>query len=76
MNWMDLGVDDGGLPIHLPMGLDPYGKGPVSDSEATHYICWCMDSNCLLTKALRGSWIAGLRAEERAENARARDRQP
>lgn len=60
--WDQLGVDDDdGLPTHLPMGLNEHGQGPENDSEAVYYVCWCGDSNCLLTGALRLAWMAGTR---------------
>lgn len=59
--WDAAGVDDGGLPAHLPMGLDEHGRGPANDSEAAIFVCWCLDRDCLLTRALRDAWHAGLR---------------
>ena len=49
--WERLGVDDGGLPIHLPMGVNAEGQGPENDSAAHHYVCWCGEG-CPLTAAL------------------------
>lgn len=57
----DLQTDDGGLPAHLPMGVTQDGRGPTSDSEAHHYLCWCGDPKCLLNDALRLSWESGTR---------------
>jgi hypothetical protein len=59
--WDACGVDEGGLPVHLPMGVDEHGRGPAGDSEAAFYVCWCMDSKCLLTGALKLAWMAGTR---------------
>lgn len=50
--WDSLGVDDGGMPVHLPMGVNDAGEGPENDSNAHHYVCWCPDVNCPLTNAL------------------------
>jgi hypothetical protein len=51
-SWEDLGLDDGGMPIHLPMGVTVDGDGPTSDAEAHHFVCWC-GQQCPLDKALR-----------------------
>lgn len=59
--WDRLGVDDGGLPTHLPMGVNKDGQGPEDDAEAHHYECWCIDPDCPLTAALRQAWEAGRR---------------
>lgn len=59
MHWLDLGVDDGGLPIHLPMGVTAEGRGPTSDADAHHYVCWCANPDCPLTVALRQAWKIG-----------------
>lgn len=59
--WEKMGVDDGGLPTHLPMGVTREGQGPTDDSEADHYICWCGEP-CVLAEALRKAWDAGRRS--------------
>lgn len=59
--WEQLGVDEGGLAMHLPMGVTAEGQGPEGDSMAHHYECWCADPNCPLTRALRQAWAAGAR---------------
>jgi hypothetical protein len=59
--WDRLGVDDGGLPTHLPMAVDEQGRGPVPDRQAWSWVCWCPDEECLLTQALMEAWRAGLR---------------
>ena len=58
--WDRLGVDDGGLPAHLPMGVDEHGRGPANDSDAAYFICWCGDHACPLAEALKVAWRAGL----------------
>lgn len=57
--WSALGVDDGGLPAHLPMGVTADGDGPENDSDAHHYKCWCIDPQCPLTVALLLAHQAG-----------------
>ena len=57
----DLQTDDGGLPVHLPMGVTQDGRGPTMDSEAHHYLCWCGNPKCLLNDALRLAWESGTR---------------
>lgn len=54
-------TDEGGLPVHLPMGVSAEGRGPTRDDDAHHYLCWCMDPKCLLTEALRLAWESGSR---------------
>ena len=55
---------EGGLPVHLPMGLTKDGHGP-EDEDPEHYRCWCGDLNCPLTLALERAWQAGRKAEAR-----------
>lgn len=61
--WDQLGVDEGGLPTHLPMGVTKDGEGPEDDALAHHYVCWCGDTQCPLTVAFtlagRASWEQG-----------------
>ena len=57
----DSQLDEGGLPVHLPMGVNTEGRGPEYDNEAHHYLCWCGDPKCLLTRALRDAWLSGMR---------------
>ena len=52
---------DTGLPVHLPMGVNAEGRGPVPDAEAHRYVCWCADADCLLTRVLALAWDAGAR---------------
>lgn len=59
--WDACGVDEGGLPVHLPISLDENQRGPTRDQDAYVYVCWCMDKDCLLTKALMDAWRAGMR---------------
>lgn len=51
-SWENLGIDDGGMPIHLPMGVTADGDGPTSDAEAHHFVCWC-GQQCPLDEALK-----------------------
>ena len=69
----DLQTDDGGLPIHFPMGVTADGRGPTSDSEAHHYLCWCGDPKCLLNDALRLAWESGTRITTQENRAQADD---
>ena len=50
--WDRLGLDEAGMPKHLPMGVTAEGQGPTNDAEAHHFVCWCGLSDCPLTKAL------------------------
>ena len=50
--WDRLGLDEAGMPIHLPMGVTEDGRGPTNDAEAHHFVCWCGHSDCPLTKML------------------------
>lgn len=60
--WDALGVDDGGLPIHLPFSHNSVCQGPTSDAEAHHWSCWCRDGHdCPLSKALALAFEAGQR---------------
>lgn len=61
--WDQMGTDDGDLPVHLPFSVNKEGKGPVSDQEAAHYVCWCPNEDCPLTKALALAHEAGARSE-------------
>lgn len=56
--WDGLGVDQGGMPVHLPMPLTIDGEGPASGDEVAYYRCWC-GRPCPLDVALRESWTAG-----------------
>lgn len=62
--WDSLGMDEGGLPIHLPMGVNAKGQGPadVHGQVAHHFICWCGQSGCPLTIALAQSRRSALRS--------------
>ena len=40
---MTVEYDDGGLPVHLYIGVDIEGNGPTNDGEAYRFICWCFD---------------------------------
>lgn len=61
-DWGRLGVDEGGLPAHLPMAVDKDGNGPEDEDKAHHYECWCPDPACPLTRALLDARLAGLRS--------------
>lgn len=61
-------IDEGGLPVHLPIGVTAEGRGPTQDSEAHHYLCWCSNPKCLLSYALRLAWESGTRATPPAED--------
>jgi hypothetical protein len=62
-DWGALGVDEGGLPIHLPMGVTVDGQGPADGTEELHhYVCWCPDPTCPLTRALLDAHQSGVRA--------------
>ena len=50
--WDRLGLDETGMPLHLPMGVTADGQGPTNDSEAHHFVCWCSRPKCPLTEIL------------------------
>lgn len=74
--WDELGVDDGGLPVHLPMGVNAQGEGPEDDAKAHHYMCWCGNRECPLTQALHLAWSSGTRFHPRARARRDSARRP
>jgi hypothetical protein len=41
--------DDGGLPVHCPMGVTASGEGPCGeqDSDYDHDGCWCRYPECV-----------------------------
>jgi hypothetical protein len=57
--WGQLGVDDAGMPLHLPMGVTVEEEGPANDADAHHWICWCGNGDCPLTLALGHAWRSG-----------------
>jgi hypothetical protein len=59
--WDRLGTDDGGMPVHLPIGVNERGQGPEDDSAAYTFTCWCGDTECPLSLALGHAWAAGRR---------------
>lgn len=46
------GLNEGGLPKHLPMGVDADGNGPTDPEPPHHRVCWCADPECTWTEAL------------------------
>lgn len=60
--WERLGTDDGGMPVHLPIGVNAYGQGPEDDSAAYTFTCWCGDPECPLSLALGHAWTSGKRS--------------
>lgn len=62
--WDRLGMGEGGLPTHLPMGVDKFGDGPENDDEAEYWRCWCADPECPLTQALSKAVLTGLRCAD------------
>jgi hypothetical protein len=62
-DWYSLGVDDGGLPVHLPISHTSQCDGPTEPDPAHHYACWCKAGHsCPLSEALRLSHEAGARS--------------
>lgn len=57
--WERMGTGEEGLPVHLPMGVDAAGQGPVDDHEAHHVACWCGQPACPLTQALAWAFRLG-----------------
>ena len=52
-DWASLGMDDGGMPIHLPIGVTVDRRGPADGTdELHHYECWC-GHECALAHELR-----------------------
>ena len=70
--WDRLGLDDGLMPVHLPVGVNSAGRGPENDSDAHHYVCWCADAKCPLSQALALA-DAAARADERERYDRHED---
>lgn len=68
--WDQVGLDEGGLPKHLPMGVTQRNEGPENDSEAHHYVCWCGDECCPLARGLQLAWEAGRRSTRSELGAR------
>ncbi len=60
--WDRLGYDEGGLPTHLPMGVNERGQGPEDDAAAYTFVCWCGGTECPLTLALGHAWASGRRS--------------
>lgn len=54
-----LGIDESGLPTHLPMGVNAEGQGPTDDADAHHLECWCGQPDCLLTRNLMWAYRLG-----------------
>lgn len=52
--WDRLGMDEGGMPKHLPFGLTADEQGPATPGiDLDHWGCWCGNRECPLDKALR-----------------------
>ena len=60
--WDRLGTDEAGMPVHLPMGVNAAGQGPVIDADAHHWVCWCGKPTCPLTLVLRDAGQPGRQA--------------
>lgn len=58
--WDNLGVDDGGLPRHLPFSHTVNCEGPTEPDDPDHLACWC-GKPCPLHLALRDAHRAGMR---------------
>lgn len=54
-----LGMDDGGLPVHLPMEVTKGDDGPAGPEDMHHLICWCGQEMCPLNRALHAAWLLG-----------------
>jgi hypothetical protein len=59
-DWNALGVDEGGLPVHLPMAVTADGQGPATGTDAHHMTCWC-GTGCGLADALEEAGHLGER---------------
>jgi hypothetical protein len=55
--WARLGLDEGGLPAHVPMGVTEGGDGQQDDATARRYVCWRPYPNSPLTRASRLAWL-------------------
>lgn len=60
--WDQLGLDDTGMPVHLPISHKENCEGPTKDAH--HWECWCSDPDCLLAEALGYAWMAGRRSAQ------------
>lgn len=58
--WDGLGVDDGGLPVHMPIPCNEKGQGPQDEGKAVSYACWC-GRKCPLNEELQKAWRSGIR---------------
>lgn len=56
--WEGLGLDEGGLPAHLPMPVTRDGQGPAHPHDTDHFTCWC-GTECPLARALTASHALG-----------------
>ena len=47
-------IDEGGLPVHLRMGVTVDGFGPVGEQEADfdHVVCWCANPMCIMSATI------------------------
>lgn len=59
--WDGLGLDEGGLPAHLPMRVTRDGQGPADSDEAHRVVCWCGE-DCPLNRSLDDAWLLGRNA--------------
>lgn len=57
--WDQLGQDEGGMPLHLPMPLTAEGHGPADPDEADHLGCWCGKPDCILARAFMEAFELG-----------------
>lgn len=57
--WDAFGLDEGGLPEHLPMEVTKDDQGPADAEDMHHMACWCGNPGCMLTKALHMAWLMG-----------------
>jgi hypothetical protein len=61
--WNELGLDEAGMPVHLPMSHTRQFAGPTPNAEARHWSCWCpVGHSCVLSNALRLARESGVRA--------------
>lgn len=56
--WDSLGLDEGGLPKHLPFAITANGDGPADSDEAHRLVCWC-NTDCPLNRSLDEAWRLG-----------------
>lgn len=44
-------MDEGGMPVHVPMRFNRKGMGPIDDDASGKWGCWCpLTTDCQVVK--------------------------